>query len=1021
MSKKAKIIISCVAAALVVLTVTLLCVFLIDRKPYDVDGAGSVSISKNDNGDTVLTATPDKWQSFAGWYTIDSETGKLSQTPASQDLEIVLEEGAPKYTAVFKATAIDNLDRALNGVYNKYDLGVEQEKDYFNFGGDINLNLTMGEDGTSMSLNIKAGGSFNFSGEGTELYLTVSSVTETSAMSLFGLYYDDNVTDAKLYTNMLGDMNTYDFISLTQLLSNIPNPSDHVWSIKNILYGAISDTETVNTVYSVIDNLLGLSNTQGLYNNSVNSADSSTLSLRLDVLLTSAQPILDLIGDSQITSILGDILNGLTSEYSDLNPLPAINLDISVGYREENDVEYIDNIDIGFSINENYNVNFGEVTTIEPIDLDLNINNIQLGFSETKNGIDESVLALFPEVKNLVNFHIDGELSFLNDSKDAVTATLSADDVTDVYDVDLYADLNVAALNPAISKDGFDYTLIDWEKLGFLSFTVTLDEDRSDVDAHKNADGDLIEDYINIFMDTEKYGPRLFVYAGLYNPELSAKVFGSPMYVTKEYFINTSFDISSLIDYLTRPEESTDEVSTQSTATENIPWFNIVVDVLSEVVSGEEIDMTSIVYNLLDSLLPALNDATVNELLGDISYNEQGIVIGTDAIRTKVDSLLDFSSLDPTLLMFVNLDGINLGNVILGENTTHIALKFQSTTFGDVEREVVAEGLGDYYVIEDEGVEVAERETLFDLYNEKHLTQVGAEDLKLDEILLSEQIFDKETYKEDLAEGTQFTAGVSYMSDGTESNTVTNAAGADDYEAKLVVLSMEVLEETDTSATIRFVLRRNQTDDIGTVAGLLGEKAPEILQGANGLESVIYNIGIPYGTFICEETIYFNSSTITANVNFGETSGHFEIRPSVVGDIGGTSLPTLTYQNGEFNQEVSAYQNVNLEFIPQTNKLNLTFSILNWDKVNDLKVVLNETSNTNCNFEISTYFNDNEAESIVYQFGEELIIPEQTFISEELGSEPNTLVISINISLQDSTITDNNNFSISLNLNEVAA
>ena len=69
MTKKTKIIISSVCAAVaVILLVTLLCVFLIKDDPYKIDGQGSVTVTKNEDGTRTLTAQPNKWNEFVGWY-----------------------------------------------------------------------------------------------------------------------------------------------------------------------------------------------------------------------------------------------------------------------------------------------------------------------------------------------------------------------------------------------------------------------------------------------------------------------------------------------------------------------------------------------------------------------------------------------------------------------------------------------------------------------------------------------------------------------------------------------------------------------------------------------------------------------------------------------------------------------------------------------------------------------------------------------------------------------------------------
>lgn len=858
MSKTWKIVISCVAVALVALTVTLLCVFLIDRKPYKVTGEGTVEMTQTENGETMLTAKPDKWQSFAGWYVVDEETGELSKSPVSTESVMVLGEDAPRYTAVFKASTLDALDRTLSGVYQKYSAGIEAEKDYFNFAGDIDLDVRVG-DTSPLTLNVKAGGYFNFSGLGNEFYLSVTP--QGNETVLFAIYYVDSVSEAKLYTNIAGEMNTYNFISLSQLVTEIPALSDHIWSIKNILYGAIDNPETVEKIYSVVEKFLGVANSQGVCGEAINSKNSSTFSLRLDVLLQTIEPLLGTLDiNSEILDVLSEVIDGLTKEYTGTNFLPMIMLDFTVNYETAGDVEYVDSIGLNFSIDEDYNVNFGEVTTVEDMEISLNVKDIELGFAESKNGVDSTILELFPEAKNLLNVDIAGTLTFYTET--ATDDTTSVLNPTDVYDVSIMTDINVGALSNAISKNGFDYTKIDWDNLGFLSISVILDDEvRSNGHSIINNDKEeeVIEDYINIFIDTEKYGPTAYVYAGMYNPNLKAKIIGE-IDVTRDYILNMAYDIPSLVEYFVE-KDSENVVGAQSNNSTNPTELNVfeLITSVIEIISTKDFDTTKLVYTVLAGVLPTIENEDVQSLVNQISYSEtDGLVLKLADVRTMINGLLTESQEGEESSFDISTLGIKLDTIFFGENATHLALKLGDVDFGVVERASAQEGLGDY--LNHDGVSIIED------YNSKHLTMKSFDTLLMYENndmgnepvdISGQSFFTKENYLEQLAEISLF-AGNIEMSDGSilQENKLQNSSGSP-YDVNVYILGdVEVIEETENYAKIRLSLRRALPDYL-MLASLIG------VDLGTGFEDLLYNkIGLPFGVYTVETTINFAEAEV---------------------------------------------------------------------------------------------------------------------------------------------------------------
>ncbi len=877
MSKTTKIIVACSSAvfALIAAAIVLLCTFSIEDDQYSyaysysIDGSGTVTVSEDKNGNTIWYAVPNQWQTFAGWYYTD-DVGELNEFSTSSSITIT-SDTPNNLTAVFKASTLDALDRVLNGVYNKYSSAVASEEDYLNFSTDIDLNYTFGD--TTGQFNIKVGGYINFSGEGTQFYVVVNS--EESENTIFALYYVDAVDEAYLYVDVEGEQSKYPFISISGFLGNLPTPSSTTWSIENILTSA-----GLEDIYSMLESWFGLENAANFCGDAVNSENSTTFSLNLHSVLTTLKTMLSVLTNSvgeTAGAIIEEVMDVLTGNYTGANILPELVLEFTVGYNTVDGVECVDSIGLNLSISDEYVLNIGDGITIPttditialddvviPVtDLTITLNDIVFEFSETANTINEDVLAVFPEIsKYFLNFHVNGSLTFLSgDSTESLTAT-------DVYDVDLYTDLNIFALLDAITDDGFDYTQIDWDNLGFLSFTITVNEELTET-THTNAD------YINIFMDTDKYGPVLYVYVGGYDPELLLVTYGYKglfissykyYYLIEDYILNTAFYLPDLVSYLVNNTESSEEesvsadsVSALSTTEETSSAqsiINLVVSILEQAISGE-IDFNEMVVDVLTEVFAMLGNSSIDTYLGDLSYNEEyGIVIGTSAIRETIEGLIDMDSFTYNILLYIEINelGPALANVIMGENTTYLALNFNSISYGTVVRGASSEDgtLGDYY--NEDG------QSIIDLYNSKHTTLVGIED----ESISISGTYSKETYLTDLLDTEYNVTGI--FSDGNTSTTITNLVG-DSKDITLAVIGVEVIEEHDTYATVKLILRKNIADNLESILSLMSEDwasyitgytLPDEMKNASGVDEVLYNLGVPAGVYVYETTIYFS-------------------------------------------------------------------------------------------------------------------------------------------------------------------
>ncbi len=854
MSKKAKLITGiCVPIACVIILVTLLCVFLIkEDKPYTVNGEGNVSVVKNADGTKTMTASPNKWNHFVGWYL--TEDGQATGDVISSEDSIIINEDSPNYTAVFKSSALDSVDRLLSGVYQKYADGIKDTKDYFNFGGDIDLTLKYGDE-LDGNYNISAGGYFNFQGKGNQFYIALKD--KMSNMNMVALYYVDNGLEAEFNISILGSVYSYTFNmpSLSSVFTQIPELSPNVWSIENIINGAISNTDTAAQIYATIEQFLGVTNAQGFYGEATNSGNKTVVELRLGVILKNLSSILaNLNLSGEAMDIINNILDILTGEYED-SMLPSITLKLEIDYQTNGDKEYVDTVGASFAIDGNYNISFGEeVTTIENTNVTAIVNNIVLNFADTANAIDETVIAMFPDAINLLNMYVGGELTFLTEEVVEETSILTA---TDVYNVELYADLNPFALISAITDTGFDATKIDWENLGFLSLRVYLDHERSNLENHyidhsvtDIVETDVVDDYINIFIDTEKYGANAFAFVGGYKPYLSVDIGTSTkLSLIEDYIFNNVINLSETVEAFTKPEETQTltmaetELLAGADSSQNV-ILDIIMNVLQGITSKEDAD--KIIYTLISQILDSkASDGTASQIKENFSYSENyGTTLKLQFIRDLLTGVLGEDAAKY---------GIKLDSVLFGETATHMAIMFDEFSYGKVARgDTEGDAVADYIDINNESI--------YETYNKEHTTIVDVNGITLKDELLEEILFNKETYVEDLLAASELRATSVILSDNTEVEEVTNIAHMQPNTAAFKVLDVEVISENETSAKITLTIRRSLGDTMAVVSlfgPALGLVLPEFMEGCMSFDDVFYNLGIVAGVCTYTTTINF--------------------------------------------------------------------------------------------------------------------------------------------------------------------
>ena len=838
MNKKTKIITfaSICSALVIALVVTLCCVFLIKHDLYKIEGNGAVIVTQNEDGTKILSAKASKWHSFMGWYeNVDDKE------PTYTTEEITIGDGEPVYTAVFTTSPLNSIDRLLSGIYYKYSEAIAEEEDYFNFSGNIELNLkTASENFEELHYTIEAGGYFNFNGEGNQLYLLVKPTG--TELNMISFYYVDNTMDGKIYAQVMGEKYTFNCASLTEVFSSIPALSQNVWTFENIMKGLINNDSTFNMIYPLIEQMFGGANTVAFWSEANNDSNISTFSIRLDKILKYLDDnfvTIKAVLPESVSSVFEKVLEVLTKEYIN-QLLPSIDLNFEISYTTLNDIEYVNDIDVGLSLPNGYNINFGEVVNIPSTDLSLKINNLEMGFSSEANAVNEEILKDFPEATNILNMELTGEINFIKQEGETKTTL-------DTYTLELNADLNPFAVLPGIVDGGFDATKVKWEELGFLSLRISLvenPEDETQMERHGN-----VKDYINLLIDTEKYGAKAMLFVGLYNPNITAEVEiipGLPALeaeLSKNEIINASIDLKEFVTYLTNKntQEGGEEVTTSQTMSVNM-ISNVVEDVATDNVHVE-----SIIFDILSSLLGSSSDMPISN--SDLTYDAQNetIVLALSNVRTKLKEIVDTDLLD-------------LGNVLFGTENTHLSIGLKTFEYGKVVRgESEDQSLADY--VNKDG------NSIFEEYNEQHKTLTSVEDLFIKEadgvndnkVLLTSKQYSKDNFVEEIESSLMdktIYATTGTMSDNSKVTTFPNSYKNAEEEAEISfrLLGINVVSQNENSAQIEYVLGLNIQNYWISVASSMN-LLPEEMNGCKGIYDILFKLAnIPF-VYTVTETV----------------------------------------------------------------------------------------------------------------------------------------------------------------------
>ena len=245
---------------------------------------------------------------------------------------------------------------------------------------------------------------------------------------------------------------------------------------------------------------LDVKNTFGIVVSAENSTTNTILELNLNRLLTFFK------NNSEFTKsnpLFKKVIEILTKHYQE-TVIPDIILNYNVEYENKNGKECIKNINIKFDIPRKYYLALNDKeVSIPKSTIDVIITDINYNFGNESIPEDNFDTYPIPDHR-ILNFEVDGNMYFKNETE-----------IVDNYSIQLYADLNPTAL--LIGDD--DLQKVDWDNLGFLNFKITLVEAETEegrelqTQKHKGSN-----DYLNILIDTKRFGAKALVFVGLYQP-----------------------------------------------------------------------------------------------------------------------------------------------------------------------------------------------------------------------------------------------------------------------------------------------------------------------------------------------------------------------------------------------------------------------------------------------------------------------------------------------------------------------
>ena len=726
--------------------------------PVVVEAGENGTIEKiNDGGNDFYIASPDDWYMFVGWF---DGNRKYSENP-----NLKITKNTPKkLKARFTTTATLSFDRIFNSLYNSYKTGINARGEYFNFLGEGVFKFNQVEN------NLSLGGSLNFLGKGNQIYL------KSKGKNNFSFIYNDNLTNGCIYLEKNDEKIAFnDMGLLSNFFKSLPNPGENNWNVENVLNNEY--------LYYQFDQYFGYLNAFGLVSSVSNTSNKTELTISFNKLLTLLKNFYNSFPEGSVGKDLIDVLIGCYEEGN----FPKITIKITVNYKGD-ESENIKDLEIDCSIDRDYYLNIGQEGLVIPQgNINFKLNNLKYGFSDELNKVGDDELNSYPiSEQKMVNAHIDGNLYFIEEGEE--------DSVIDNYTIEFDADLNPLALL-VFKNEEMNLNNIEWEKLGFLSFRVVLkpsNDENIALEQYSRHKGST--DYINILIDTKKFGAKVFVYAACYNP---ATLFSS------SYLINNSFDLPGLLSYNT--SKATLEREGIDNENANILAISkLIKSLLNLNLNIDENNLSKSFYEIISSFLS-------EKFNTHLYLEEEKIIIDVENIRNEIRELEKENGL--------TLAGnpIKTDKYLFGDDKiSKVELRFESFSKNTVKKDIN----GNY--LDKNGDDIT------GAFNKKHtlvtdiLAVVGEEEFTLDEL--------------SNLKGSSIVASEFMLSDGSQTDKYIDCDG-NNVNLSLKVQNVIVGEEESGEIEVKLIL-------------FINSPTHTVITLTNSISNILYEyFKIPYGLF----------------------------------------------------------------------------------------------------------------------------------------------------------------------------
>ena len=616
-----------------------------------VTGAGEYATGS----EVTLTASASDLYDFIGWYS-DANFTETSLVSSDLTYTFTANDSITIYPR-FETSALNFLNRIIDGAYYKYSSWTaNDELSAYNMTGSVDFALASG----NINLDVTLNAVMALDLDGTDSKFALELLNNGDSSTILGMYYADGVNNAKLYFNLNGTKYTYNFASLSQYLGelSVSNPSDTPWTLESIISGLLGD----DSLSGIISAFLGYLSNGNWFDNFVVAENEIAFNIKVDVILDDVLPSLEKLGllDENTMALLNGIFGNM----------PSLDINIAADFSEQNGHKVLEGASLNVVTDGDFPINAdGIEITLPEFNVTLGVNNLDAGFANELATVNIDSSAFPATAINLLNLSVGADLNFYSGE--------ASETLAHAYRLELNTDINPFAILPAITTDesgmvGFDVNAIEWENLGFLSLRIY------DPTGTEN-------DYLNLLYDSS-ISTQLNVYANFINPiEIWNTTQPDPEYT---FELNTSFEIKEFINWV---QEFVGKIQsmTQSTNTQTASIARVApVAVLNDSTTTPT-STISTVSTIINSVLALAMGGNFNEIFVDtvLALTPNYTIIGQNlSYDQERGMVLTVTSLKESMVLSIDAVKweIDLFNTLFGEDTTTIALNFDSIEYGKI-------------------------------------------------------------------------------------------------------------------------------------------------------------------------------------------------------------------------------------------------------------------------------------------------------------------------------------------------